>query len=240
MLNDRSLRALQGVHPDLVRVVVRAAEITRQPFVVTEGLRTLERQKILVAKGASKTLRSRHLTGHALDVAAAMPGGAVSWDSEPLAEIARAMKRAAAELGVALEWGGDWRTFTDTPHFQLPWAAYPAGDRTSHARSGAHVEADSWHTETMAAAPPPEPPSSMLASKTGNTALLQGGVGAGLKVDAAVEALTEVAQTASDFSLESFALALLRSPKFWAGLFLTASSAYVWLERRGKLKTWGI
>jgi len=248
MLNDRSLRALAGVHPDLVRVVTRAAEITGQPFIVTEGRRTIERQRQLVAKGASKTLRSRHLTGHALDVAALVPcvaglrpdGGTVSWDDHLYAPIAAAMKRAADELGVPIEWGGDWTSFCDTPHFQLPWAAYPATDMASHARPPQTAAADSWHTETMAAANVPAPPVSMLTSKTGNTAVLQGMTGAGLKADAMVDAFTEVAQSASEFSFEAFAFALLRSPKFWAGLFMTVSAAYVWLERHDKRKKWGI
>lgn len=123
-LNDRSEKLLVGVHPDLVRVVRRAAEITTIDFVVTEGLRTLARQKQLVAAGASKTMKSRHLTGHAVDLAAVV-GGKVRWDWPLYANLADAMKRAAIELGVPLEWGGDWKSFKDGPHFQLPWKEYP-------------------------------------------------------------------------------------------------------------------
>jgi peptidoglycan L-alanyl-D-glutamate endopeptidase CwlK len=123
-LSARSRQRLTGVHQDLVRVVLRAAELTEVDFVVTEGVRTLARQKQLVAAGASKTLRSRHLTGHAVDLAAVV-GGQVRWDWPLYHKLADAMKRAAAELGVPLEWGGDWRTFKDGPHFQLPWGAYP-------------------------------------------------------------------------------------------------------------------
>lgn len=124
ILNDRSRSRLQGVHQDLVRVVLRAAEITEIEFVVTEGVRTKARQKQLVAAGASKTMSSRHLTGHAVDLAAVV-AGKVRWDWPLYHKLAAAMKRAAAELGVPLEWGGDWRTFKDGPHFQLPWKAYP-------------------------------------------------------------------------------------------------------------------
>ena len=123
-LNDRSEKLLVGVHPDLVRVVRRAAEITTIDFVVTEGLRTLARQKQLVAAGASKTMKSRHLTGHAVDLAAVV-GGKVRWDWPLYAKLAEVMKRAAVELKVPLEWGGDWKSFRDGPHHQLPWKEYP-------------------------------------------------------------------------------------------------------------------
>lgn len=234
MLNDRSLRALAGVHPDLVRVVQRAAGITRQPFLVTEGLRTLERQKQLVAKGASKTLRSRHLTGHAIDVAAAMPGGAVSWDSEPLAEIARAMKQAGRELGVPVEWGGDWRTFTDTPHFQLPWGY--TGAAAEWAAKAPNEVADGWHTETMIAAEPPEPG----RSKTKLASALQAAGGGGLTAADAASVFSAVSSSPQGFTASGFAMALLASPVFWTGLGIVSSAVFVWLERHDKLKTWGI
>lgn len=123
-LSPRSMQRLEGVHPDLARVVKRAAELTEIPFVVTEGLRTMERQKQLVASGASTTIKSRHITGHAVDLAA-MVGDEIRWDWPLYAKLAKAMKAAAAELKVAIEWGGDWRTFKDGPHFQLTWKAYP-------------------------------------------------------------------------------------------------------------------
>lgn len=122
-LNARSLKSLTGVHPDLVRVVRRAAALTPIDFVVTEGLRTLARQRQLVAAGASKTLKSRHITGHAVDLAAVV-AGKVRWDWPLYAKLATAMKAAAAQEGVKLEWGGDWK-FKDGPHFQLPFQGYP-------------------------------------------------------------------------------------------------------------------
>lgn len=126
MLDERSEKKLEGVHADLVKVVRRAAEICEIDFVVIEGLRTMKRQRELVAKGASKTLKSRHLTGHAIDVAPLIDGE-ISWAWPPYYIIANAMKKAAAELGVPIEWGGDWtRGFKDGPHWQLPWAEYPA------------------------------------------------------------------------------------------------------------------
>ena len=120
-LSQRSMQNLSGVHPDLVAVVKRAIEITEQDFSVIEGVRSKERQRELVAKGASQTMNSRHLTGHAVDLAP-YP---LSWDWEYFYPIADAMKAAAEEFGVDLEWGGDWVSFKDGPHFQLPWDTYP-------------------------------------------------------------------------------------------------------------------
>ena len=120
-LSFRSRQRLSGVHPDLVAVVKRAIEITEQDFSVLEGVRNIERQRQLVKAGKSKTLNSRHLTGHAVDL---VPYP-VSWDWEYFYPIADAMKTAAEELGVDLEWGGDWKSFPDGPHFQLSRKTYP-------------------------------------------------------------------------------------------------------------------
>lgn len=118
-LNARSEKALQGVNAALVNVVRRAAELTTLDFIVTEGLRTQDRQKQLVAAGASRTMNSKHLVGRAVDLAA-MVDGEVRWDWPLYAKLAEVMKRAAAELGVAITWGGDWKSFKDGPHFELP------------------------------------------------------------------------------------------------------------------------
>ena len=121
----RSLQKLVGVHPDLVKVAHRAIQISQVDFVITCGMRTLAEQKKLVAMGASKTMRSRHLTGHAIDLAPIGPNGKVAWDWPLFYKLAPAMKNAAIELEVALEWGGDWKSFPDGPHFQLSWESYP-------------------------------------------------------------------------------------------------------------------
>lgn len=123
-LGAKSKERLKGVHPDLVRVVERAIQLTEVDFTVLEGLRTVARQQQLVASGASKTMRSRHITGHAVDLAAVI-GGEIRWDWPLYHKIAKAVKQAAAELKVPIEWGGDWRTFKDGPHWQLPWKSYP-------------------------------------------------------------------------------------------------------------------
>ena len=142
-LNTASIAKLKGVHPDMVRVVLRCAEDWKDAgtgFIVTCGLRTLEEQKVLVAKGASKTLRSRHLTGHAVDLAATIDGK-VRWDWNLYVRLAVQMRLAATKEKVPVEWGGSWtllsnlptkitsanlsKSFPDGPHFQLPWGQYP-------------------------------------------------------------------------------------------------------------------
>ena len=123
-LGARSISNLRGVHPDLVAVVKRAITLSEIDFTVTEGLRTKERQEQLLKAGASKTMNSRHITGHAVDLAAWVEGG-IRWDWPLYAKMAAAMKRAAGELGVAIVWGGDWKSFKDGPHFELDRRMYP-------------------------------------------------------------------------------------------------------------------
>lgn len=131
-LNASSKSKLKGVHPDLVRVVNRCAkDWTDKQFTfgLTCGARSLEEQKVLVKKGASKTLKSRHIPApngysHAVDVVAFIDGK-VRWDWPLYEKIAKAMKAAAKQEKVPIEWGGDWVSFKDGPHFQLPWATYP-------------------------------------------------------------------------------------------------------------------
>lgn len=124
MLTPRDMQRLSGVHPDLVRVISRAR--ASEDFIVTEGLRSTERQRQLVAAGASQTMASRHLTGHAVDLAA-LVGGVVRWDWPLYDRLAQAVKKAAAEEEVAIVWGGDWPKFRDGPHFELDRGRYPAG-----------------------------------------------------------------------------------------------------------------
>ena len=120
-LGAKSLSKLDGVHPDLVAVVERAIELTEQDFTVLEGLRDIDRQRELVRTGKSTTMNSRHLTGHAVDIAP----WPISWDWDYFYPIADAMKQAAAELNISLEWGGDWTSFPDGPHYQLSRKVYP-------------------------------------------------------------------------------------------------------------------
>lgn len=123
-LSQRSRNNLVGVHSDLVKVVELA--ITRTPidFAITEGLRTVERQKELVAKGASKTMNSRHITGHAIDFACFV-GKEVRWDWPLYKQVAEVFKQCAKELGISIEVGADWKKFPDGPHVQLSRKDYP-------------------------------------------------------------------------------------------------------------------
>ena len=121
-LGTRSLQNLSGVHPDLVAVVKRAIQITEQDFTVIEGIRNIDRQRQLYRTGASKTLNSRHLTGHAVD----MVPWPVDWnDLERFEVMSEAMKQAAEELDIPIVWGGDWKSFYDAPPFELDRKVYP-------------------------------------------------------------------------------------------------------------------
>lgn len=140
VLSKRSLDNLKGVHPDLVRVVKRAIELTELDFVVIEGVRTKARQAELLKQGATKTMNSRHLTGHAVDIVP-LVDGKVIWNFNYYYPLAKAMAQAATELGVPIRWGGAWTvisakkgtpqdwvkayrarggTFPDGPHFEIP------------------------------------------------------------------------------------------------------------------------
>ena len=139
--SKRSLSNLKGIHPDLRRVIDRALQESPLDFIVIEGLRTMQRQRELYASGASKTMNSRHLTGHAVDLLPiGKDGAAFAW---PLYDkLGPAVKAAADAEGVQIEWGGDWAKFRDGPHFQLDWDAYPTeewvtGDEAPKPRSKA-------------------------------------------------------------------------------------------------------
>lgn len=143
-LGKRSKERLQGVDPRMVRVVERAISISEQDFSVICGLRTIEEQKALVAKGASQTMKSKHLEGLAVDLMAWVDGG--RWEINLYDEIADAMRKAAIEEGVTIRWGAAWhktlnewdgsaedlmneyidlrrsqgrRPFIDGPHFEI-------------------------------------------------------------------------------------------------------------------------
>lgn len=117
-------KVLLGLHPDLQSVLRQFAREYELPFRLLEGRRTLQRQRILFQRGATKTMNSRHLTGHAFDLAP-MVGRAVSWHWPHYYPLALEMKRAAKIVGVPLVWGGDWSTFKDGPHWELPWSSHP-------------------------------------------------------------------------------------------------------------------
>ena len=120
-LTDRDFSRMAGIHPDLFRVVVRVASFTTVPCFVVEGLRTVKTQAEYVARGASHTMDSRHLTGHAIDIAPKKD----SWAWPVYHKLAPQMKQAAKLEGVRLDWGGDWWRNKDGPHWELNWRAYP-------------------------------------------------------------------------------------------------------------------
>jgi peptidoglycan L-alanyl-D-glutamate endopeptidase CwlK len=122
--STRSLKRMEGVHPDLVTVAQLALELSDVDFGVSEGLRSREKQRLMVKQGKSTTMNSRHLTGHAIDVYAWVDGK-VSWEWAEYKKIAKAFKKAAKKLKVDIDWGGDWKSFPDGPHFQLSWDYVP-------------------------------------------------------------------------------------------------------------------
>lgn len=124
--SKRSLGSLRGIHPDLRRVFDRALHESPLDFIVIEGLRSEDRQRELVASGASQTMNSRHLTGHAVDILPIGPDGKAAFAWPLYDRVVPVILRIAQEEGVALEWGGHWQTFKDGPHFQLARDQYPA------------------------------------------------------------------------------------------------------------------
>lgn len=118
--SKRSLANLEGIHPDLRRVCDLALKLSEHDFVIVDGLRTIEEQKHFIKIGASKTMNSNHLTGHAIDFAPWYDGGAQpKAPFELYKKIADAFKAAALELGISIIWGGDWKRFVDGPHIEL-------------------------------------------------------------------------------------------------------------------------
>ena len=156
-LSRRSLDRLNGVHPDIVAVIRLAIKKTEVDFTVLEGLRSLDRQRDLFARGASKTMNSRHLTGHAVDIAPFVDGE-VSWHWPNYHQLAPIIKEAAEELGVDIEWGGDWKSFKDGPHWQLPWAEYGKDDMTPRAKGVSRVGPRvNQVVQVTTPVPPPKP-----------------------------------------------------------------------------------
>lgn len=124
-LSLRSLENLHNVHPDLKKLVRVALQASQYDFTVYEGIRTIERQKQMVAEGKSTTMNSRHLYGLAIDLMAYDENGKGTWDMKYYAAIADAFAEASRITGIPVEWGGMWQSFPDGPHFQLPFGQYP-------------------------------------------------------------------------------------------------------------------
>lgn len=111
-LGLKSRFRLRGVHDDLVRVVERAVTLAEVDPTVLEGVRTPERQEKLFKAGASRTLKSRHLSGHAVDLGV-LVDGKISWSWVLYLRLAPAMIMASRDLNVPLTWGGVWDRTTD-------------------------------------------------------------------------------------------------------------------------------
>lgn len=124
----KSEERLATVHRDLSRVARKALSLSPVDFGITEGIRSEEKQKQLVEEGASKTMKSKHLTGHAIDIACFVDGE-VTWKLEYYQIVANAFALACDELKVNLRWGGSWKVndftlneenkFIDAVHFEL-------------------------------------------------------------------------------------------------------------------------
>lgn len=117
--SKRSLDNLVGVKQPLVDLFMEAITNSPYDFVITCGLRTVEQQKVLVATGKSTTMRSKHLTGNAVDFACFDENGKITWEAKYYKAVATHIKKLATKLGVKIVWGGDWKSFVDMPHIQL-------------------------------------------------------------------------------------------------------------------------
>lgn len=116
--SQRSLKRLEGVHEDLVRVMEAAIKDSPYDFGITEGLRSVDRQKQLVKDGKSKTMLSRHLTGHAVDIVVYL-GKDITWENKYYDAVAGHILGVAAKMNIPITWGGSWKTFIDAVHFEL-------------------------------------------------------------------------------------------------------------------------
>jgi|GEM_PF-3413409 len=132
-MDDRTAKNIYPCHPDIKRLVGACYANSPYPFKVTEGMRSAGRQEKLIKEGKSKTRNSRHLTGHAFDIAIFPYGSDVSWDYEKYELVAEHIKSMAKKLDIPIEWGGDWKKWIpgkkDGTHFQLSWQTHPLGNQ---------------------------------------------------------------------------------------------------------------
>lgn len=121
--SKRSLNNLKGVHPDLVKVMTASIAASDVDFAIIEGLRTLERQKQMVAEHKSQTLNSRHLTGKAVDFMVYVDGVG-TWGAKYYKQVSDIVKKTAHNLNIPITWGGDWTTLKDLDHIELDHNTY--------------------------------------------------------------------------------------------------------------------
>lgn len=190
--SQRSLNSLKGVHPDLRRVIDRALQESPVDFIVIEGLRSEARQRELVASGASKTMNSRHLTGHAVDLLPIGSNGPeFAW---PLYnKLGPAVEAAAQAEGVPITWGGRWSKFRDGPHFELKRDAYPE---------------DEWSTDQKL----PVARTSPTQSKTVQASALQllTATGGGVGAISQLEGTSQIVAIACAAAIAAMALFIMR------------------------------
>jgi peptidoglycan L-alanyl-D-glutamate endopeptidase CwlK len=115
-LSNRSLERLEGVDERLVTIVKTAIHLTKIDFGVVCGLRTIEEQRELVEKGASQTMKSKHIDGLAVDLMAYI-GSRASWELNLYDDIADAMAQAAREL---LQSRILWMFVSGTARWKMP------------------------------------------------------------------------------------------------------------------------
>ncbi|KMQ70303.1 M15 family metallopeptidase [Chryseobacterium koreense] len=141
-LGQRSLANLQGVHPDLVKVMKAAIVNSPVDFTITEGLRTTKRQQELFAQGrttpgvkVTNVNGVKNLSNHQDEADGRKDGLGQAVDLYPffegkvqvnhkdtiarLKDIAAHIKKTAKDMGIKIVWGGDWKSPYDPPHFQL-------------------------------------------------------------------------------------------------------------------------
>lgn len=160
-LSQRSIENIEECHPNLQKIAYKAASYEGCPhFLVYEGSRSVATQRRYVASGASKTMNSLHIIGsnkwsHAFDaVQATTDEKKIDWSFNAAKKLWSFFKKAAEELDIdGLEWGGNWRSFKDGPHFQLARSQYPrstkAVDNISYGMSGDEFEIAANSAPTM-------------------------------------------------------------------------------------------
>ena len=130
-LGKGSNAKLKGVDKRMVEIVKEAIKITEQDFSVICGLRTKKEQEELVARGASQTMKSKHLDGLAVDLMAYLPGNGDRWDQhnnlvdghnrncktvdQPIAALITDLKRLGMLESTLVVWAGE---FGRTPFAQ--------------------------------------------------------------------------------------------------------------------------
>ena len=119
----KSLEKLSTVHTDLQKLFKEAITNSPYDFSITEGVRSLERQKELYDAKKSTTMNSRHLTGKAVDIAVFVDGK-LTWDIRAYKAVAEHIKTIAKLMNIPIVWGGDWKSFIDGPHFELDKKVY--------------------------------------------------------------------------------------------------------------------